>query len=83
MHTWNLISQLYLNTELPIIIGEDWNEILCPSEKISGNDMAPHLMHNFQITLRQNRLLNLGFIGYPFTWKWGDLLVGGIRERLD
>lgn len=40
-------------------------------------------MDNFAFTLRTNKLLDLGFMGYRFTWCRGDPFCGGIAICLD
>lgn len=40
-------------------------------------------MFQFDNTLRRNGLIDLGYVGQPYTWKRGDIDKGGIMERLD
>lgn len=40
-------------------------------------------MDNFAFTLHTNGLLDLGFVGFPFTWRHGDPSHIGVAKRLD
>jgi hypothetical protein len=56
----------------------DFNEILFNHEKEGGNPRPQVYMQAFRDVLDDCDLIDLGFIGEPFTWKRGR-----IRERLD
>lgn len=40
-------------------------------------------MYKFHHTLVRNRLMDLGFIGYSFTWHRGNEKTNRIAERFD
>lgn len=60
----------------------DFNDILDSSEKEGGNYRTLNSMHDFRSFVADSFLLDLGYIGYPFTWR--NRREGGfIQERLD
>lgn len=60
----------------------DFNDILDASEKVGGVTHTVRSMLDFHTFVTDSRLLDLGFMGYPFTWRNRRLDVG-IQERLD
>ncbi|CAB4268374.1 unnamed protein product [Prunus armeniaca] len=60
----------------------DFNDILDSSEKQGGNNRTERSMHDFRSFVADSQLLDLGFVGYPFTWR-NRRQEGGIQERLD
>ncbi|BFG29057.1 hypothetical protein CerSpe_153310 [Prunus speciosa] len=64
-----------------VVMG-DFNEILDSSEKQGGNIRTERSMHDFRSFVADSQLLDLGFEGYPFTWR-NRRQEGGIHERLD
>ncbi|CAB4295468.1 unnamed protein product [Prunus armeniaca] len=67
--------------EACLVMG-DFNDILDASEKVGGVTRTVRSMLDFRTFVTDNRLLDLGFIGYPFTWR-NRQLDWGIQERLD
>lgn len=66
----------------PCLIIGDFNDLLLESEKDWGNRKIASSIRAFRTFVAQARLLNLGFEGYPYTWRnrWEK---GFILERLD
>ncbi|CAL8994798.1 unnamed protein product [Prunus brigantina] len=60
----------------------DFNDILDASEKVGGVTRTVRSMLDFRTFGTNNKLLDLGFMGYPLTWR-NRRLDGGIQERLD
>ncbi|CAN6542159.1 unnamed protein product [Malus baccata var. baccata] len=67
--------------DLCLLIG-DFNDILCNGEKEGGNHRSAASMRDFREFVATNELLDLGYEGYPFTWRnKRDSLP--IQQRLD
>ncbi|CAL8993480.1 unnamed protein product [Prunus brigantina] len=60
----------------------DFNDILDPSEKDGGRPRSVQSMDVFRGFVMDCNLLDLGYEGYPFTWR-NKQADGGIQERLD
>lgn len=63
-----LLRRLATVSQAPWYVGGDFNEILNSSEKEGGIDRSPGLMNNFNNALMECQLIDLGFIGYPYTF---------------
>ncbi|KAL7158395.1 hypothetical protein ABFS83_02G140200 [Erythranthe nasuta] len=81
--SWSLLRHLHTRSELPWIIGGDFNEVLCNSEKLGGNTRSPHFIEDFRSTLIDCGLSVIDFEGYPFTWSNKQEDPFTIRSRLD
>ncbi|PKA63011.1 threonine dehydratase [Apostasia shenzhenica] len=81
--SWQTLKQLGQENSLPWLCARDFNEILLESEKLEGNLKDAKAIKAFKDTLTACNLIDLGFIGGPFTWwnhRSGD---DCILERLD
>lgn len=81
--TWALIRRLRDESSLPWFIGGDFNEILNDGEKTGGCSRALRQMENFNKTLSECGLADLGFEGHQFTWSNGREHPHTVRCRLD
>ena len=81
--TWALLKSICENTTIPLLIGGDFNEILCYSEKEGGADRVRREMDNFRELMDTFSLRDLGYVGSWFTWERGKNSSTCIRERLD
>ncbi|XP_048502752.1 uncharacterized protein LOC125498565 [Beta vulgaris subsp. vulgaris] len=81
--TWSLLRHLCVESPLPIIVGGDFNEILCYSEKEGGADRVRREMTGFRDTMDFLGLRDLGYTGHWHTWERGKSANTCIRERLD
>ncbi|KAK4559009.1 hypothetical protein RGQ29_008306 [Quercus rubra] len=61
----------------------DFNEMLSSSEKLSCRPAPPRQLDAFRAALEHCNLVDLGFIGYPFTWNNRQLGTANTKERLD
>ena len=61
----------------------DFNKILNQSEKYGGNERNRRLMEDFQATLTDCELMDLGYCEPKFTWNNGRDGEEFIQERLD
>ncbi|KAM1554941.1 hypothetical protein EV2_007808 [Malus domestica] len=66
---------------MTLLIG-DFNDILCNDEKEGGNYRPTSSMQDFREFVAQNELMDLDFVGYPFTWR-NNQEVKPIQQRLD
>ncbi|KAH7834369.1 hypothetical protein Vadar_015294 [Vaccinium darrowii] len=70
-------------------LGTDWlvwgdmNSIVSPDEKRGGVPLTPGDLRGFNQFINQCHLLDLGFSGFPFTWRNNREGEGYIQERLD
>ncbi|KAM1206902.1 hypothetical protein TB2_007400 [Malus domestica] len=69
------------NRGMTLLIG-DFNDILCNDEKEGGNYRPTSSMQDFREFVAQNELMDLDFVGYPFTWR-NNQEVKPIQQRLD
>jgi endonuclease/exonuclease/phosphatase family metal-dependent hydrolase len=76
--TWDKLSELKNNSNLPWVIIGDFNEFLFSNEKEGGNPRPQRCMQAFRDALTDCELEDIGYTGDTFTWKRGR-----IRERLD
>lgn len=65
------------------LVTGDFNEILFSHEKCRGRLRWKHAMEDFQMTLDDCRLQDIGYMGYWFTCERGRLVGNNIREKLD
>ncbi|XP_059451003.1 uncharacterized protein LOC132181787 [Corylus avellana] len=80
---WGLIRHLATLDPKPWICVGDFNEILYLSEKWGGNGRSRSLMADFQSTLVDCELVDMGFRGPKYTWNNGREGKDFIQERLD
>ncbi|KAL7153226.1 hypothetical protein ABFS83_04G152200 [Erythranthe nasuta] len=66
--TWSLLRQLNAQSNLPWVIGGDFNEILFNSEKVGGLVRSPSSIEAFRAVLAECTLVDLGYVGSHFTW---------------
>ncbi|KAM1493526.1 hypothetical protein PS1_025674 [Malus domestica] len=66
----------------PCLIMGDFNDVLLESEKDGGNMRMATSMTSFRNFVTTSWLLDLGFEGYPFTWR-NRRDEGFIQERID
>ncbi|CAN6710400.1 unnamed protein product [Malus baccata var. baccata] len=64
-----------------LLIG-DFNDILCNEEKEGGNYRPASSMRDFREFVARNELMDLGYEGYPFTWR-NNRESQPIQQRLD
>ncbi|KAL7132329.1 hypothetical protein ABFS83_12G066400 [Erythranthe nasuta] len=81
--SWNLLRRLRDQRNLPWIVGGDFNEILCNSEKQGRIPKLPSLIEAFRETLDFCNLTDCGHMGSPFTWSNNRQAPHTIRSKLD
>ncbi|KAH7842567.1 hypothetical protein Vadar_006777 [Vaccinium darrowii] len=65
------------------IVGGDFNAILDQEEKIGGHHRQSWEFTDFQNFCQRSSLLDLGYVGYPFTWNNKRHGRDNVRVRLD
>lgn len=81
--TWELICHICDTTNIPLLIGGDFNEILSYDEKEGGANRVRREMTAFRDTLDDCALRDLGYTGMWYTWERGLSAAKCVRERLD
>ncbi|KAM2339768.1 hypothetical protein ACFX1X_019299 [Malus domestica] len=66
---WGYLSRRLGNNRGKTLLIGDFNDILCNDEKEGGNYRPTSSMRDFREFVAQNELMDLGFVGYPFTWR--------------
>ncbi|CAB4286332.1 unnamed protein product [Prunus armeniaca] len=79
---WHTLNERILRYNEPCIVVGDFNDILDSSEKAGGNPRDERSMAAFREFVSDFMLMDLGFDGYPFTWR-NRRESGLIQERLD
>ncbi|KAH7864497.1 hypothetical protein Vadar_030200 [Vaccinium darrowii] len=70
-------------------LGDDWlmwgdmNDLVCAEEKLGGSYRPACSFRGFQKFIDDCGLVDLGFKGYPFTWRNNRSGTDYIQERLD
>lgn len=64
---WDHLNYLSQNIQIPWMISGDFNEIYSLSEKIGGREEDTLGMHDFQDFIQHTGLIDVGFVGNPFT----------------
>lgn len=81
--SWELLRLLPGQSELPWVIGGDFNEILSNEEKAGGVPRSDSLIEMFRLALMECSLTDLGFVGQKFTWSNNRSAPDTVRCRLD
>uniref|UniRef100_A0A2N9FK76 Reverse transcriptase domain-containing protein n=1 Tax=Fagus sylvatica TaxID=28930 RepID=A0A2N9FK76_FAGSY len=83
VRSWALLHQLYALADLPWVLIGDFNEISALEEKYGREDRSLRQMANFREALSDCSLMDLGFIGFEFTWSNNREDESLVRVRLD
>ncbi|KAJ1391136.1 Ulp1 protease family, C-terminal catalytic domain [Sesbania bispinosa] len=73
---WLLLPHIATLTSVPWVVIGDFNSSLLTEEKYGGAPPSERLMSRFRTVLNQCGLIDLGFVGHPFTWEWR-----GVKEH--
>lgn len=74
-------KQIEKDRDICLFIG-DFNDVLCNEEKEEGNYRMTSSMRDFREFVARNELMDLGYKGYPFTWR-NNREALPIQQRLD
>ena len=83
MKSWALLSHLATFVDGPWLCIGDFNTILHFDEKLSSWPPPYNQMDDFKEVLERCSLVDLGFLGYPFTWNNKRPGLANTRQRLD
>ncbi|KAJ1415789.1 Endonuclease/exonuclease/phosphatase superfamily [Sesbania bispinosa] len=75
---WANLSHIAGDTPEGQLAIEDFNSHLSVDEKSGGAPPIARSMNRFREVLQYCGLIDLGYVGPPFTWEWR-----GVKERLD
>ena len=81
--TWRLMRHLNARASLPWLCLGDFSELFASNEKNGGNSRPMAPMVEFKNTPLHCGLVDMGFSGYPFTWRNGRQGLAFVEERLD
>ena len=81
--SWALLSHLASFVDGPWLCIGDFNAILSSTEKLSKRPPSYSQMDGFREALEKCSLVDLGFLGYPFTWNNKRPGLANTRQRLD
>ncbi|KAL5798070.1 hypothetical protein ACOSQ2_002890 [Xanthoceras sorbifolium] len=82
-HSWSLLRRLAGLSNLPWLVGGDFNEILRWEEKSGGLFRSHKAVSLFRGATDDCNLVDVGFRGHDFTWSNKQLGANLIQERLD
>ncbi|KAF7129689.1 hypothetical protein RHSIM_Rhsim10G0093500 [Rhododendron simsii] len=77
------LSDYIRDLNADVVVWGDFNDILYPEEKRGGLQRSRGSCGRFQTLLNDCGLLDLGFRGYPFTWRNNRSGTDFIESRLD
>lgn len=80
---WAKLQQLRNTNDLPWLVVGDFNEAMWDFEHLSVTPRAEPQMIVFRDTLEMCGLVDLGFVGVPFTYDNKHGGSGNVKVRLD
>lgn len=80
---WEDIQRLGDTFNGPWCVGGDFNAILDQKDKLGGRIFSSGSMCRFTKCVDDGGLIDLGFMGYPYTWSNQRAGKANIQERLD
>lgn len=81
--SWALLTHISSLVDGAWMCISDFNEMLSSSEKLSRRPIPPRQMDAFRKALEICKLVDLGFIGYPYTWNNRQPRDANTKEQLD
>ncbi|CAM8900258.1 unnamed protein product [Rhodiola kirilowii] len=81
--SWNLLRQLRAMDDLQWVVLGDFNEILSLNEARGGRMRNQWQIHNFRRVVEDCHLIDLGFVGYPYTFSNRRKGEEEVQARLD
>ncbi|KAF7150653.1 hypothetical protein RHSIM_Rhsim02G0038900 [Rhododendron simsii] len=80
---WRRLAVKVEDSQEPCVLGGDFNCILDNEEKSGGLDKEEWELKDFRSFVEENDLIDIGYVGYPFTWNNKRGGRTNIRMRLD
>lgn len=78
-----MLRILHTKSSLPWLVIGDFNDIARQTEKKGSHPHPGPLIQGFNEALNDCELIDLGMVGYPFTWERGRGTEAWVEERLD
>ncbi|KAH7862470.1 hypothetical protein Vadar_005220 [Vaccinium darrowii] len=80
---WQILKEKVSKVRQNCILLGDFNAITSNDEKWGGPNKSSWELRDFRDFISESQLIDMGYIGYPFTWN--NKRHGGcnVRERLD
>jgi hypothetical protein len=82
-NSWYLMRFLRAQLDLPWLCAGDFNEVLNPSEHVGACEREAWQMEGFQDAVADCGLMDLGFVGLPYTWDNRQAGTRNVKVRLD
>ncbi|CAB4268701.1 unnamed protein product [Prunus armeniaca] len=79
---WQILQDRMAQCQEACLLMGDFNDIMDVSEKRGGLPRTERSLYDFSMFVVNSHLLDLGYVGHPFTWR-NKQQEGGIMERLD
>ncbi|XP_027096192.1 uncharacterized protein [Coffea arabica] len=80
---WQVIERLKRLWGERWLIAGDFNDIVSNEEKWGGSSRLESSFQDFKQFINGNHLLDIGFVGHPWTWSNNWEQGGDIKQRLD
>ncbi|KAH7841895.1 hypothetical protein Vadar_013209 [Vaccinium darrowii] len=80
---WEELGHTANASDVDWLVGGDFNAILHADEKLGGTQRQEWELTDFQQFVQQSNLIDLGYVGYPFTWNNRRVGRDNVRVRLD
>jgi hypothetical protein len=81
-NSWYLMRFLHAQLDLPWLCAGDFNEVLNPSEHVGACEREAWQMEGFQDAVADCGLVDLGFVGLPYTWDNRQAGTRNVKEPL-
>ena len=81
--SWNLLTMLNSQYQMPWVCTGDYNEILSATEKCGGPERSQNQMEGFRSVINECGFQDMGYVGPKFTWCNRRSDEERIRLRLD
>ncbi|CAB4269470.1 unnamed protein product [Prunus armeniaca] len=79
---WQILQDRMAQCQEACLLMGDFNDIMDVSEKRGGLPRTERSLYDFSTFAVNSHLLDLGYVGHPFTWR-NKRQEGGIMKRLD
>ncbi|KAH7842530.1 hypothetical protein Vadar_006447 [Vaccinium darrowii] len=80
---WRVLTKKARVITEPWVLMGDFNCILSNEEKWGGEEKAEWEMADFRNFVADSGLIDIGYVGYPYTWNNKRGGRANVRERLD
>ena len=81
--SWDCLKFLNTQSELPWLCTGDFNKVLEAHEQFGGQSRSERQMDGFREAVQVCGLMDLGFIGLPYTWDNRQEGSNNVKVRLD